>query len=131
LGEPYVKTWSELYRQPEVGAALDAIWEVGIKDGQATYLGRQPFYLRNGDRLEEKFFNLSLMPVIDESGETVAFYEPLTEITADYLNERRSENVRKIGELTAGEENPSEFFQSVVRALEPNRKSLIRRYVWC
>lgn len=46
--------------------------------------------------------------------------QPLTEITNDYLNDRRSNNVRKIGELTAGEENTSVFYQSVLKALEPN-----------
>jgi hypothetical protein len=75
LGEPYVLTWSELYRQPEVATQLNSIWHQGIKNGKATAMRYQPFYLRNGDRLEEKIFNLSLLPIFDENGTTVGFYE--------------------------------------------------------
>jgi hypothetical protein len=46
--------------------------------------------------------------------------EPLTEITTDHLNERRSDSVRKLGQLTAGEEDPIIFFQSIMRALSDN-----------
>ncbi|TLD27691.1 putative hsp90-like protein [Venturia nashicola] len=120
LGEPYVLTWSELYSMPDVADQLDHLWSRGIIEGKATPLEHQPFYLRNGNRLEEQIFNVNMLPIIDEHGSTVGFYEPLTEITNDYLNDRRSNNVRKIGELTAGEENPSAFYQSVIKALEPN-----------
>jgi hypothetical protein len=117
-----VDTWAELYADPATAKVLDEFWRAGIEDGKATILDHQPFLLRNGERLEEKIFNLSLLPILDENGETVGFYEPLTEITTDHLNERRSDSVRKIGELTAGEEDPVLFFQSIMRALAGNGK---------
>ena len=113
-------TWAELYAVPSTAKVLDEFWRAGIEDGKATTLDHQPFLLRNGERLEERIFNLSLLPIFDENGDTAGFYEPLTEITTDHLNERRSESVRKIGQLTAGEEDPVVFFQSIMRALADN-----------
>jgi PAS domain-containing protein len=117
-----VETWAELYADPDTARVLDEFWRSGIEDGKATVLDHQAFLLRNGERLEERIFNLSLLPIFDANGETVGFYEPLTEITTDHLNERRSESVRRIGELTAGEEDPEVFFQSIMRALADNGK---------
>jgi PAS domain-containing protein len=117
-----VETWAELYADPNTAKVLDEFWRTGIEDGKATVLNHQAFLLRNGERLEERIFNLSLLPIIDENGETIGFYEPLAEITTDHLNERRSESVRKIGQLTAGEEDPVAFFQSIMRALDNNGK---------
>jgi hypothetical protein len=119
LGEPYHKTWVELYRQEEVATVLDDLWMKNVK-GEPILWVRRTFYLRNGNRLQEHIFNVSFLPIIDEDGKTVAFYEPVKEVTRDALNERRSENIRKISELTAGEDNLSSFYQKVLAALEPN-----------
>jgi hypothetical protein len=60
---------------PDVANQLDHLWSRGIVDGKATLMDHQPFYLRNGDRLEEQIFNVSMLPIIDEHGTTVGFYE--------------------------------------------------------
>jgi hypothetical protein len=60
---------------PEVAAQLDGLWSRGIVEGKATPMDHQPFYLRNGDRLEEQIFNVNMLPIIDSHGKTVGFYE--------------------------------------------------------
>lgn len=60
---------------PDVADQLDYLWSRGIIDGKASPLENQPFYLRNGDRLEEQIFNVNMIPIIDEHGSTVGFYE--------------------------------------------------------
>jgi hypothetical protein len=77
LGEAYIETWAELYMDSATAKVLDEFWRVGIQDGKATELKHQPFLLRNGDRLEERIFNLRLLPIFDENGETVGFYGTL------------------------------------------------------
>lgn len=81
------------------------------------------FYLRNGNRLQEHIFNMSFLPIIDEDGKTVGFYELIKEVTHAALNERRSENIRRISSLVAGEDDLGEFYQKVIAALELNRES--------
>ncbi|KIW04769.1 uncharacterized protein PV09_03960 [Verruconis gallopava] len=119
LGEPYYNTWSELYRQEEVAKTLNDLWTRNVR-GEPIFWQHRTFYLRNGNRLQEHIVNLSFLPVIDEDGKTVGFYEQIKEITQDALNERRSENIRKINELTAGEEDPTIFYKKIMTALEPN-----------
>lgn len=60
---------------PDVAVQLDDLWSRGIIDGKATPMDHQPFYLRNGDRLEEQIFNVNMLPIIDQRGTTVGFYE--------------------------------------------------------
>jgi PAS domain-containing protein len=66
-----------------------------------------------------------LLPVIDEHGKTVGTYEKLFEVTAEYLQERQSETIKKIEEYTAGEEDPTAFFQSLTEAVSDNGSLII------
>ena len=124
LGEPYHKTWSELYRQEEVAKLLDDLWKKNLK-GEPIMWVHRTFYLRDGNRLIEHIFNMSFLPIIDEDGKTIGFYEPIKEVTHDALAERRSESIRRISDLVAGEEDVATFYQKVIAALEPNRESPI------
>jgi hypothetical protein len=121
LGEPYHKTWSELYRQEEVAKMLDDLWRTNLK-GEPIMWTNKTFYLRNGNRLQEHIFNMSFLPIIDEDGKTIGFYEPIKEVTRDALAERRSDNIRRISELVTGEDDIGRFYQKVIAALEPNRE---------
>lgn len=123
LGEPYHKTWSELYRQEEVAKMLDELWKKNLK-GEPILWMHQTFHLRNGNRLQEHIFNICFLPIIDEDGRTIAFYETIKEVTRDFLSERRAKNMRKINELATGEDDLSGFFKKVVTALEPNGTSI-------
>jgi hypothetical protein len=129
LGEPYVDTWAELYADPATAEVLDEFWRKGIQEGKATVLEHQPFLLRNGSRLEERIFNLSLIPIIEE-GICVGFYEPLSEITVDHLNDRREKSLRKISQFTSGEEDSQRFFQSITEALSDNGKRIKTCHVY-
>ena len=57
LGEPYHKTWSELYRQEEVAKLLDDLWKQNLK-GEPIMWVHRTFYLRDGNRLIEHIFNM-------------------------------------------------------------------------
>jgi hypothetical protein len=121
LGQPYLQTWAELYANPQTAELLDHLWIEGRANGKATLMPHQTFFLHNAEsRPEERVFNLSVLPIIGESGETVGFYEPFTEITSDFIGERRSATVRRVGEVTAGEENTANFFRKIASALEEN-----------
>ena len=120
LGQPYLQTWAELYASPKTAELLDQLWIQGRAHGKATLMPQQEFFILNDGKLEERFFNITILPVVGEWGEAVGFYEPFTEITSDYLNERRSGTVRRIGEVTVGDKDPVTFFQKLMTALDEN-----------
>ncbi|KAF2431352.1 hypothetical protein EJ08DRAFT_713029 [Tothia fuscella] len=122
LGEPYAQTWAELYADGAVAQILDEFWRSGFEDAKTTVMAHQTYPLRNGSKLEERIFNFSLIPIIDENGHTAGIYQRLSEVTPDHLNDRRSESVRMISQLTAGEEDPEAFFTSIIRGLADNDK---------
>jgi hypothetical protein len=99
---------------------VDSFWQSSINEGKATVIEYAPFHLRNGFRLEERHLNFKLVPVIDESGQTVGTYQNLFEVTAECLKDRRSESIKKIEHFTAGEEDPATFFKSLVEAVSEN-----------
>lgn len=121
MGEPYLRTWSELYKDPDTAQFLDDIWTRGREHGEATQLEQSTFFLSDGTGdMYERVFNITLYPIVGESGEVVAFYEPCREVTAEVVNGRRTTVLRRIGELAAGEERVESFFQSVRNALAEN-----------
>ena len=120
LGESYKTTWEEIYADPPVVTLLDEIWEKGIMNGQATMLDDWTFFLRNGSRLEERVFNLSLILIFGATGETVGFYEPLMEITSDHLSKRRLSSLSKIGEVNTIKGRLGAFLDKIMDALEDN-----------
>lgn len=121
MGEPYLRTWSELYKDPETAQFLDDIWTRGREHGEATQLEQTTFFLSDGTGdMYERVFNITLYPIVGESGEVVAFYEPCREVTAEVINGRRTTVLRRIGELAAGEERVENFFQSVQNAFAEN-----------
>jgi hypothetical protein len=62
------------------------------------------------------------LPILDEDGKTIGFYEPFKEATHDACAERRSESIRSISSLVAGEDDVSTFYKKVIAALESNGK---------
>jgi hypothetical protein len=91
-----------------------------LLEGKASIIKHAPFHLRNGSRREERVFTFVLLPVIDEHGKTIGTYEKLFEVTAEFLQERQSETIKKIEEYTVGEEDPTAFFQSLIEAVSDN-----------
>ena len=123
LGMPFKTLWSEIYAFPENERELNQVWEEGRLLGKAVKMDRQTYFLRNGSRLEERVFNLSLIPIIDHVGETIGFYEPLVEVTTDHVNNRWLSVLSKIGEVTASEGNLAAFFGKIIDALRDNSMS--------
>lgn len=120
LGMPYIDSWPELYMDPVTAGMVDEYFRIAIVEGKSSVVKYTNFHLRNGFRREERIFTFSIVPVIDDKGKTLGAYERLFEATSEFLQERRSESIRKIEQLTAGEEDPASFFQSLVDAVADN-----------
>jgi hypothetical protein len=102
-----------------VAPVIDGIWKKNL-NGESISWSRRTFCLRNGNRLQEHIFNVCFLPILDEDGKTIGFYEPFKEATHDACAERRSESIRSISSLVAGEDDVSTFYQKVIAALQSN-----------
>ena len=72
----------------------------------------QLFFLLIDGQLQERFFDLKLLPVIGISGETIAFHEILSETTAQILYGRREACVRHFCDLKVA--NTDDFYSKVM-----------------
>jgi hypothetical protein len=99
---------------------IDEYWRTSIRDGKSTVVKNAPFHLRNESRREERYFNFTVFPMIDEDGMTIGSYQQVFEVTDVYLKDRRSESIKKIEQFTAGKEDPAEFFQNLMDAVSDN-----------
>jgi len=69
-------------------------------------------YLTRNGYLEETFFTFSLSPIRDERGVIAGLFHPVTETTAQMLNERRTRALRELAAKT-GEARSLETASSV------------------
>jgi hypothetical protein len=116
LGRPHHETWKELYERPSVDQSFHETWGKGRSRGEGTLLLNQLYFLLINGQLQERFFNLKLLPVISNSGETIAFYETLTEITNEILYERRERCIRRFCDLEVPKSN--EFYLKIAELLD-------------
>jgi hypothetical protein len=96
--------------------ALENSWNRGRSRGKATLIKNQLLFLLINGKLQERFFDLKLLPVIGRSGETIAFHESLTEITAQVLHERRQACIRRFCDLQV--ESKEDFHLKIIEILE-------------
>jgi hypothetical protein len=96
---------------------LDETWDRGRSQGQATVLLNQTRFLLINGMLQERIFDLKLLPVFDSSGETIAFYKSLNEITAQVLRERRDSCVRQFCELNTQFTKVEELYSKIMHIL--------------
>lgn len=89
LGESYRITWASAW--PAIGEPFD-----NARQGQTSFLENQRMFLERNGYLEETFFTFSLSPILNELGEVVGLFHPVTETTAAMLSERRTRALRDI-----------------------------------
>jgi hypothetical protein len=106
-----------MYDQPAVIEALDEIWDKGRSQGQATVLPGQTRFLLIDGILQERSFDLKILPVLDSSGETIAFYKSLSDVTAQVFRERRDSCVRRFCGLNTQLTNTEELYSKIMHIL--------------
>lgn len=98
--EPYIAVASRKH-PGMMGATLERSWAEIADDlepvfldaerlGRATSMEDTPLYLQRHGYLEETFFSYNLIPVREENGKTVGFYNTAFETTRQKIWERRT-----------------------------------------
>lgn len=83
-----------------------------------------PIFLHRGGFLEETYFSFTFLAVMDENGEDVGHYEPVTETTKQVVSERRLSTLLRLSEETSTARNIDAFWGSVLEALSANDKDV-------
>jgi PAS domain S-box-containing protein len=89
LGENYMVSWASAW------SILNDAFE-RARAGETSFLENTRMFLDRNGYLEETFFTFSLSPIRDETGGIGGLFHPVTETTANMLNERRMRALRDL-----------------------------------
>ncbi|KAH9872635.1 hypothetical protein J1614_005028 [Plenodomus biglobosus] len=74
--------------------------------------------------MEETYFSLKFIPILDAEGATVGHYEPLVETTRDVIAQRRSRTLLEISEELPRARNSELFWPLAIEVLSRNDKDI-------
>ncbi|CBY01147.1 similar to aerobic respiration control sensor protein arcB [Plenodomus lingam JN3] len=74
--------------------------------------------------LEETYFSLKFIPILDADGATVGHYEPLVETTRNVIAQRRSRTLLEISEELPRARNSESYWPLAVEVLSRNDKDI-------
>jgi PAS domain S-box-containing protein len=111
MGESARVHWAEVWDQ------YDPLFDQMFIDGKEfTQRNTQLFIHRNG-YLEEGFFNMRVMPIMDDDGSVIGFYEPVLEVTKQTLSERRMHMLLELSEFTSSETSMRDLWNRLLEFL--------------
>ncbi|KAH7051315.1 aerobic respiration control sensor protein-like protein arcB [Macrophomina phaseolina] len=92
--------------------------------GEAVPEKDLPIFLPRNTCLEETYFSFTFLPIMDERGNHVGHYEPVTETTRQVVSERRLSTLLRLSEETSTARSLNAFWRSVLQALSANDKDV-------
>lgn len=81
-------------------------------------------FLQRSNILEETYFSFTFFPVVDDQGNVVGHYEPVTETTKQVISERRLSTLLRLSEETSTARTLNDFWRSILQALSDNDKDV-------
>ncbi|KAI8940858.1 hypothetical protein NX059_002119 [Plenodomus lindquistii] len=106
--------WSE-YFEPIIQQNLQG--ETVEQTNSAIHMVRNGF-------MEETYFSLKFIPILDAEGATIAHYEPLAETTRDVIAQRRSQTLLDISEELPRARSSETYWSLAVELLSRNDKDI-------
>ncbi|EUC38034.1 hypothetical protein COCCADRAFT_83786 [Bipolaris zeicola 26-R-13] len=79
--------------------------------------------VRNG-YMEETYFSLKFIPILDSTGATVGHYEPLVETTKEVVTQRRSRTLLELSEEIPTARNSDTYWNVATEVLSRNDKDM-------
>jgi signal transduction histidine kinase len=117
MGQDFRECWASAW--PAIGAVFDQALA-----GQTSYLENQRMFLDRYGFLEETFFTFSFSPIRDEAGRVAGLFHPVTETTANVLNERRVRTLRDLAARTGKARAVEEAMVLVAQTLQDSSLDL-------
>ncbi|KAF1947022.1 hypothetical protein EJ02DRAFT_392786 [Clathrospora elynae] len=106
--------WSE-YFEPIIEKNIAG--ETVEKSNTAIHMVRNGF-------MEETYFSLQFIPILDSGGLTVGHYEPLVETTRDVIAQRRSRTLLGLSEEIPRARNTDSYWKLATKVLSRNDKDI-------
>ncbi len=78
---------------------------------------------RNG-RLEERFFNLQFLPILDRTGNCLGIYESAREVTKENLSQRRLSTLLEISTCASGVRDKKIYWARLLEAMAANKEDI-------
>ncbi|KAH8885898.1 hypothetical protein GQ53DRAFT_659190, partial [Thozetella sp. PMI_491] len=103
--------WREVWDQ------YDPLFDQMFLDGKAFSQDNTQLFIHRSGYLEEGFFNMRVLPLIDYDGSVVGFYEPVTEVTKQTVSERRMHMLLKLSERISSETNLRDLWRRLLETL--------------
>jgi len=104
MGQDFRECWRSAW--PAVGDAFEH-----AKAGETSFIENARMFLDRNGYLEETFFTFSFSPIRDEGGNIAGLFHPVTETTAQMINERRTRALRDLAGVTTKARSADEACQ--------------------
>jgi PAS domain S-box-containing protein len=102
----------------EIWDVYDPLFDQIRVDYKALKQADAQVFLQRVDYLEEGFFNLTVLPIFDEEGSVVGFYEPVSNITKQTLSEQRMHTLLKVSQRISSATSLEELWHLLLEALK-------------
>src|SRR5882724_1951025 len=111
MGQDFRECWASAF--PVIGELYWSAWS-----GKSGYLEKMRMFLDRYGFLEETWFSFSFSPITDESGRVGGLFHPVTELTSQMLQERRTCTLRDLVSRAGKAKTPDELFALFVEVFE-------------
>jgi PAS domain S-box-containing protein len=118
MGESARIHWAEVWDQ------YDRLFDQIRLDGKAFKQVNSQLFIQRRGYLEEGFFNMVVIPILDDDGSVVGFYEPVVEVTKLTLTERRMHTLLRLSERTSSATCLMEFWNLLLNALSGDHQDI-------
>jgi PAS domain S-box-containing protein len=110
MGQDFKECWFSAW--PVIGEAFER-----AQRGETSYLENQRMFLDRNGYLEETFFTFSFSPIREESGAVGGLFHPVTETTANMLNDRRTRALCDLAAQTAQAKTVEDAYAAIINVL--------------
>lgn len=117
MGQSYKVAWAEIWE------SVKGFFDVATKTGESTMKEDDCLFIQRAKtdgKLEEAWFDWSLIPLVGGDGAVVGLYNPAFEKTKRKVGERRMGTLSSVGEKTSTAKDLETFWTQVILGLEPN-----------
>ena len=117
MGQSYQEAW------PEIWDNIREVFDAAVTTGESTMKEDDCLFIQRATtdgRLEEAWFDWSIIPLVGGNGSVVGLYNPAFEKTKRKVGERRTGTLSSVGERTSTAKDLRTFWKQIISGLESN-----------
>lgn len=111
-------SWGEVWDQ------YDPLFNQMRLDGKSFKQENARLSINRNGYLEDAFFNLRVIPIQNQEGKVLGFYEPVSETTRQVLSGRRLETLLEVGENISSSTSIEDLWRALLNALRGHQSDV-------